>query len=430
MERLLSTVQVRWGVRVPLRDGVALAADVFLPEDAGPARRVPAIVVRTPYGRGTDRLVDQARYFAARGYAVVNVDVRGRGDSDGVFVPYRNEGRDGYDTIEWAAAQPWCSGAVGTLGASYLARVQWLAALEHPPHLKAMVSLVTPSDPFVEWPTGTPGPMHLCWLFMTSDRQVQNIRAVEWERVYRHLPLRTMDEAAGRLIPAWREECDHPQLDDWWREIAYQDRFAEIDLPVLHISGWYDDEQVGTPKNFAGMVRHAPSERARRGQRLIMGPWPHQVNESTRMGAVDFGPQSLIDLRAEELRFFDRWLKGEPRELDDEPPVRIFVMGTCRWRDEWTWPPAGVQWTRWYLHSGGRANSLFGDGTLSPEPPGEDEPADRYTYDPDHPVPFITEPWSTQIGGPDDYRPVHRRDDVLVYTSEPLAEPLEVTGPV
>ena len=448
-------VKTYWGVRIPMRDGVQVAADVYLPQgvaldvssrgvtpneetkasSAEPGRfqsgtdRVPAIVVRTPYGRNTDGHVDQGRYFAARGYALIVVDVRGRGDSEGTFVPYRGEGKDGYDTIEWVAAQPWCTGQVGTLGGSYLGRIQWLTALHKPPHLKAMIPIVSPSDPFVEWPTGTPDPMHVCWQFLTSDRMPQNINQVNWDEVYTHLPLITMDEAAGRKMPLWRELFDHCYLDEWWKEVCYQNRFDEIDLPVMHISGWYDDEQIGTPLNYAGMAKSAPSEEARRAGRLIMGPWGHNVNASTKVGALDFGPNALIDLRGRQLSFFDHWLKGEQNGVDEETPVSIFVMGKNEWRQEAEWPLARTKYTPMYFHSNGNANSRFGDGSLSPFQPDQ-ECVDKYLYDPAHPVPFLTEPTSSQIGGPDDYSAVHRRDDVLVYSSEPLKDELEVTGPV
>lgn len=388
-------VKTRWGVRVPMRDGVQVVADLYAPQTAD---SVPAIVVRTPYGRSSDGNVEQGRWFAARGYAVLVVDVRGRGDSDGEFVPYRNEGIDGYDVIEWAASQPWCDGNVGTLGGSYLGKVQWLTALTHPPHLKAMVPIVSPSDPFVEWPTGTPDPMHVCWQFLTADRAPQNINQVNWGEVYAHLPLISMDEAAGREMPLWKEMFEHTQLDSWWAEQSYQGRFSEIDLPVLHISGWYDDEQIGTPLNFAGMTAHAPSETARKAQRLIMGPWGHHVNESTRVGDVDFGPTSVIDLRGQQLRFFDRWLKGEPNGLDEEPPVSIFVMGKNEWRGEAEWPLTRTTYTSMYLHSGGNANSRFGDGQLSEVKP-EQEKVDQYRYCPADAVPFLTEPPLRKSGG-------------------------------
>jgi putative CocE/NonD family hydrolase len=200
---------------------------------------------------------------------------------------------------------------------------------------------------------------------------------------------------------------------------------------VLHLSGWYDDEQVGTPLNFAGMVAQAATKEIRRSQKLIMGPWPHNiVSQPTKLGEVDFGPEAKIDLSATLLRWYDHWLKGIDTGLLNEPPVRIFVMGANKWRDETEWPPARAKFAKYFLHGHGRANSLYGDGRLSATEPGTDEPEDHYSSDPERPVPFITEPTFAQIGGPDDYRPVERRDDVLVYTTGPLAEDTEVTGPV
>ncbi|NGQ96518.1 CocE/NonD family hydrolase [Brevibacillus sp. SYP-B805] len=422
-------IRIERNIRIPMRDGVTLSADVYRPKADG---RYPAIVVRTPYMKNTKAAHENGSYYASYGYAVVYVDVRGRCDSDGEFVPYFNEAQDGYDCIEWAAAQPWCTGDVGTMGGSYLARIQWLTALTKPPHLRAMICAVTPSDPFVEWPTGVPTPHHLCWLYMTSGRVMQNVDVIDWESIYWHLPLATMDELTGKPSAVWREELEHPYLDDWWKRICYQDKFDQIDLPVLHISGWYDDEQVGTPLNFAKMTREAASEKARRSQKLLMGPWTHQINTSAKIGDIDFGPQSLIDLKGYQRRWFDYWLKGMDNGIMQEPPVRIFVMGENRWRDEQEWPLARTEWTRFYLHSQGRANSRFGDGWLSTELPasGGEADADRYTYDPANPVPFITDMTSSQIGGPDDYAAIERRDDVLVYSTEPLPEEVEVTGPI
>lgn len=416
--------------RVPLRDGVTLSADIYLPDTGATPQRWPVILTRTPYLKASLNILNQGRWFAEHGYVFVAQDVRGRGDSDGKFTPYFSEGQDGYDSIEWAAAQPWSSGVVGTIGGSYLGRIQWLAAIEQPPSLKAMVVMVPPSDPFVETPTGLPSPMNLCWQHYTSGRQLQLMEAVDWEQVYPHLPLLTMDEAAGRsALPSWREEIAHPLLDDYWRRICYQDKFDQIAVPTLHISGWYDDEQIGTPLNFAGMTTQAPTPAARAAQRLLMGPWGHAVNRDSKLGEVDFGSGAIIDLRGEQLTWFDRWLKGQGA---DEPftPARIFIMGANLWRDEQEWPLARTVWTPYYLRGAGSANSRFGDGALATEAPAASEPADHYRYDPARPTPFITEPTSSQIGGPDDYSAVQRRDDVLVYQTQPLATDLEVTGPI
>ena len=221
----------------------------------------------------------RAAGFARAGYVSVLADVRGRGDSDGVFQPYRNDGPDGAEVIAWAAAQEWCTGDVATWGASYGGRIQWLTALERPPALRAMVCLVTPSDPFVEHPTGLPTPMHINWQRLTDSRMPQFRDNVDWMAVYRHRPLLTMDEAAGFDSPSWREELQHRTLDEWWEPVRYQHRIGEIDVPVLHISGWYDDEEIGTPANFAAMAAAG-----RAGQRLLMGPWGHAVNTTRTLG--------------------------------------------------------------------------------------------------------------------------------------------------
>jgi len=409
----------RFNVPVPLRDGVVLSADLTLPGTA----RAPAVVMRTPYGRSGERQSRIGAMFAKAGYALVLADVRGRGDSGGEFQPYRNDGRDGADVIAWAAAQDWCTGDVATYGASYSGRIQWLTALERPPALRAMVCIVTPSDPFVEAPTGLPTPMHVNWQRLTDGRMPQYVDNVDWMAVYRHRPLATMDEAAGFVSPNWREELRHATLDDWWEPVRYQHRMGEIDVPVLHISGWYDDEEIGTPANFARMVAAGRS-----GQRLLMGPWGHAVNTARVLGGVDFGPQALIDLDGYVAGFLDEHVRKAPAE--PHAAARIFVMGANEWRDADAWPPRDAPSTVLHLSSTGRANSRFGDGRLVPAPVTAEEPPDEWTHDPDRPVPFITDASSAQIGGPDDYQGVETRGDVLVFTGDPLTEPLELIGAV
>jgi len=414
------TARLRFNQRIPMRDGITLAADLTYPGEL-PA---PAVVIRTPYGKAGELPAKRAAMFAKAGYVAVLVDVRGRGDSDGTFEPYRNDGPDGYDVIEWAAAQDWCTGAVGTHGASYGGRIQWITALEKPPSLKAMVCAVAPSDPFVEDPSGMPGPMHLNWFRLVDARMPQFRDDLDWMAVYRHRPLATMDEAAGFISDNWREQLRHPTLDEWWEPVRYQHRIAEIDVPVLHISGWYDDEEIGTPLNFSRLTAAG-----RTNQRLLMGPWGHAINTTRTLGEVDFGPEAIIDLDAYVITFFDEHLKGKA-PTSPQPPVRMFVMGANEWRDEQQWPPATAPSYVWHLSSGGRANSRYGDGRLVNGPAATDEQPDEWTHDPDRPVPFITDASSAQIGGPDDYAGVESRGDVLVYTSEPLTEPLELIGPV
>ncbi len=419
------TIKIDFDQRIRMRDGVELSADVYRPDATG---KFACILNRTPYLKSSDGALTFGRFFAQHGYAFVAVDVRGRGDSPGTFVPYRHEGQDGYDAVEWCATQPWSTGKVGTIGGSYNGKTQWLTAVEEPPHLTTMIALVSPSDPFVEFPTGEPIPLGVSWYYLTSGHVLQNMDAVDWASLIWHLPLLTMDEATGRAMPEWREQFNHTRLDSFWEPERYQNKFDRVQVPVFHISGWYDDEQIGTPLNFIGMTtKGAPS--VRKYQKLLMGPWPHAVNSKSKLGDVDFGPSAIIDINQTMLRWFDAWLKGIDNGVKSEAQVRIFVMGSNQWVDEQEWPMTRTRYTKFYLHGSGRANSVYGDGKLSTDKP-QSEKSDQYTYDPDAPVPFITEPSFAQIGGPDDYRPIERRDDVLVYTGDPVTHDTEVCGPI
>ncbi len=410
--------------RVTMRDGVELSADIYRPDAPG---KFPVILSRTPYTKPS--AYETAKHFVPHGYVWVAMDVRGRGDSDGKFVPYRNDGIDGYDAIEWCAKQPWSTGKVGTIGGSYNGRIQWLTAVTQPPHLTTMIAMVSPSDPFVEFPTGLPLPLEISWFHLTAGHLMQNMNAVDWKKLSWHLPFYDMDEAAGRPNPIWKEDVDHAQGGPYWEPMRYQNKYDRVQVPVLHISGWYDDEQVGTPLNFAGMTGKTIPVAVRSGQKLVMGPWPHAINSVSKLGDVDFGPAAKIDLEGLWLSWFDHWLKGVDNGVGKDAPVRIFVMGSNQWTDENEWPIARTQFTKYFLSSGGKANTLSGDGKLSKEPSTPAGP-DKYTYDPANPTPFITDPTFAQIGGPDDYREVESRDDVLVYTSDPISEDTLVCGPV
>jgi putative CocE/NonD family hydrolase len=416
-------------VAVPLRDGVVTAADVYLPEADG---RFSTVVARTPYNKNNAFAADKARLYTSRGYAFVWMDVRGRGDSDGVFTPYRYEGVDGYDAVEWAAVQKWSNGDVVTWGQSYLGCIQWLTALERPPHLRAMVVYVTPSDPFVEWPTGTQLPQQICWHRMVDGRVLQHVDSIDWLRVYEQLPLLTLDEAAGFVGPHWREDLTHAPADEYWRPLRYQERLDEVDLPVMHVTGWYDDVQPGSLINFSRMIEVAPTDAARRAQRLVVGPWDHGLTRQRErfLGDVDFGPDATsFDLDEHELRWLDHYVRGIDNSADVDPRASLFVMGRNEWRTEDEWPLVRAADARYYLSSGGGANSRLGDGALLREQaPSAHEPPDEYVADPTSPVPFLTAASSAQIGGPDDYAEVELREDVLVYTTAPLETEVEVTG--
>jgi putative CocE/NonD family hydrolase len=418
-----------FNVRVAMRDGVELVADVYRPDTDAP---VPVVVARTPYGKNTEFAYKKALLYVSRGYAFIWMDVRGRGDSPGEFLPHRDEPADGYDTIEWAARQPWSDGKVITWGQSYLGYIQWLTAVQQPPSLAAMVIYVPPSDPFVDWPTGVHLPMEVCWFRLIDGRAYQYCDSIDFDTAYKHLPLMTMDEAAGYHSEHWRADLSHPPSDqEYWGPKNFQDRFGEIDVPIVHVTGWYDDVQPGTTLSFAGMINEAPTEETRRAQRLVIGPWDHGLTRrrDRQLGPVNFGPGADFDLDDYEIRFLDHYVRGEDNGVDAEPRAQLFVMGSNEWTTEDEYPIARTEWTPLYLSSAGKANTRFGDGTLSWDQPAA-EGKDTYRYDPADPVPYLTESTSHQIGGPDDYSEVEERADVLVYSTPVLESDVQVTGPV
>ncbi|MBX3391673.1 MAG: CocE/NonD family hydrolase [Phycisphaeraceae bacterium] len=425
---------------VPMRDGVRLSATIYRPAAPG---RYPVILSRTPYVKASvgQAGVDRRLKFVRAGYAWADVDVRGRGDSDGSFRPFFQEGEDGYDTIEWCGRQPWSTGKVGMVGGSYGGYVQLAAGVRRPPSLACLVPSVACPDPFVDGllmgPTGLPGPLSVSWYQYTTGRMNQSSAATPWAQVFKHRPLITLDDAAGIDLPFWNEIVEHSQLSPWWEGARYQNKLDRLAVPALHVSGWYDDEQVSTLTNYVRASTTAADPAARSGQKLLMGPWPHAINTSTKVGDIEFGPTAVIDLDALILRWFERHLKSVPNGIDQEPPVRLFVMGSNVWRSEADWPIPRTAFTAYHFHSAGRANSSDGDGVLAADLPSspsalafDSADADTYVYDPQDPTPFITDQNFSQVGGPDDYRHIERRDDVLVYTTPPLTASVELCGPV
>ena len=410
-----------------MRDGVVLRADVYRPRAKGP---VPAIVYRTPYDRSSPLIplaaVDPER-AADAGFALVVQDVRGRHGSDGSFYTFMHDGRDGFDTIEWVAAQPWCDGAVGMAGRSYGGAAQWLTALEQPPHLRAIVPVVIGTDFFHNWVYQGGAfqlGFNLFWallMFSPGESRRPGLH-------YRHLPL--LELPVLREIPQARfyfDWLEHSRYDDYWAQLAVAPKHGLVRVPALNVGGWYDVFLGGTLANYAGMRRSGGSEEARAGQRLLVGPWAHG---STYGPYPDhhfeaFAGNDAIDLDELQLGFFGAHLRG-PNGPEDEAPVRIFVMGENRWRDEEDWPLARARAEPWFLREG---------GALAPHGPGQEAP-DEFVYDPSDPAPTVGGPTSLPApmfrtnAGPLDQRAVEARADVLVYTSEPLREPLEVTGPL
>ncbi len=444
------TVRKETNVPATMRDGVSLYADVYRPVEPG---TYPILLMRLPYDKS---LAQAAAYgppsaYASRCYIVVIQDVRGTYTSEGALYPFRNEGNDGYDTVEWAAGLPQSSGKVGMYGFSYPGAAQWLAAIKAPPHLAAIAPAHTSSDYYDGW-SFEGGAFSLAFeeSWATSsltagavprlgDQSVADKLAEVRSTIaksYAHLPIKTYPwlfperpEVAGFFFD-WLK---HPDRDAYWRQWSIRERYGDVKVPALNLAGWYDVFLNGSVENFVGMRNSGGSNAARNGQRLVVRPYVH-IPWDTKSGDVDFGPQAANSTMEEQVRFFDFWLKGRANGLDKEPPVRLFVMGADTWRDAEDWPIPGTRFTNFYLRSRGQANSLFGNGQLATDPPDAAEQPDRYLYDPSNPVPskgghsccFA----AVAPVGPYDQTDIERRADVLVYSTPPLGEAVEVTGPI
>lgn len=431
-------VKIDSGVRAAMRDGVELVADVYRPAAEG---TFPVLVQRTPYDRkGT---ASQARQLAASGYIVVVQDVRGRFDSEGEFYPFLHESADGYDTVEWAAKLAGSNGRVGMFGGSYVGATQMLAAIARPPHLEAIFPYVTASEYYDGWTYQSGVLMQWFTSSWASGLAVDTVRRQAlagrrlrdwiWQVPVERFPLIHLPGAA-QLAPYFRDWVEHETEDAYWRRWKISDHYGELTVKGLHGAGWHDIFLKGSIRNYTGLRQGAKTAEARQGQRLLIGPWAHAAtSEEGKIGDVVFGKQAVLDMTGTIRAWFDWALKGVRNEYASGPPVRIFVMGENRWRDEAEFPLARARLTRYYLHSRQGANTVLGDGTLSTEPP-QQEPHDSFEYDPWNPVPTIGGRLCCAndllAPGPFDQRPNETRPDVLVYSTPPLEKDTEVTGEI
>jgi putative CocE/NonD family hydrolase len=426
---------------VPMRDGVKLYADVYHPRAEG---RYPVLVVRTPYGVQRDAVHETMIKFAQRGYAVVMNDTRGRYESEGKWEPFRTEAKDGYDTIEWAAKQPWSNGKVATQGGSYLGHVQWRAGGLQPPSLVAMFPAVASTNIYANWITLN-GAWRLSfnygWGVVRMPNRIMLPQywhsesyappELKYEAILKHLPLKDGDlQSAGYAVQHYRDWLAHPDYDAYWKAISDEEDFSKIKVPVHTSGGWFDIFVQGTINGFVGMRKHGGTEKARRESRMIIGAWGH--GPSQKFGDVDFGPANNRVQFETEMRWFDHYLKGVDNGIDREPPVEIFYMGANQWQHEQDWPIPGTKFTPLYISSGGAANTPAGNGRVSFDKPAG-APSDSYRYDPNDPVPTLGGNnccGTPTLAGPKDQRPLTARKDILVYTGEALTEPLAIAGPV
>jgi putative CocE/NonD family hydrolase len=458
-------------VMVPMRDGVRLATDIYRPSRGGVAEsgRFPTILVRTPYTRSYR--AEGADQFVSRGYVLIVQSVRGRYGSEGHWRFFRDDPADGYDTSTWIASQPWSNGAIGTIGGSYEGGTQHAMALAQPPALKAMVPFVAATEP------GRYGIRHngafelrfFTWLFTVGNpvdspdypayypgdeltQQALAAAAKQYKQYVTALPIRR-GATPLRMAPEYEstliQVMSHGDYDSYWKDIGI-DVAAHLhehkDIPVHHVSGWYDSWALCVANlNYAGLAKTKKSL-----QRLTMGPWTHGGNESSFAGEAEFGPESVVSSKDLEFAWMDRWLKGIKNGVDKAGPVRIFVMGGGdghktpegrvfvggHWQTETEWPLSRAFAIPYYL---------YGDGTLRTEKPGADPPS-QIQFDPKNPVPSIGGNVSSQMGlmeagaydqrcrphvlGCANDRRLASRNDVLVFQSPPLAEDMEVTGPL
>jgi putative CocE/NonD family hydrolase len=425
-------VRVDRDVAVPMQDGVTLRADLYRPAAGG---RFPVLVFRTPYGKHEAADSDGIHLKAVeRGYAVLMQDVRGRYASDGLFDPYRQEGRDGFDTIEWAAAQPWSDGRVGTYGLSYPGAVQWLAALEKPPHLVAMAPAMTFSSPrrffymngifdrsWLPWIYQSVAPDARRRLGMPDEGNAEQKWSTVEDKFFAWLPLRDLPQLR-REAPYYFEWLAHPPEDPWWDWAELGGRYGDVTPAVLNLSGWYDDAYgvEGAATNFRGL-QAARQKDARARAHLVLGPWVHgapSVSDS-RAGDIDFGPAAAFDYDALVLDFHDHYLRGRDNRFSHEPSVRYFVMGENGWRESEAWPPQPERIETLYVARAG----VGGMHRLESQAPASPGAGIAFVSDPRQPV---ADPHATP--GAHDYRELAGRDGVVTFETDPLADEWTVAG--
>lgn len=415
------------GVRAAMRDGVELVADVYRPEEEG---QFPVLLTRTPYNR--DGGEEQARELASHGYLVVVQDTRGRYDSDGEFYPFRHESEDGYDTVEWAARLPGANGRVGMYGGSYVGATQMLASISNPPSLESIFPYVTAAEYYDGWTYQSGALMQWFASSWTTGliqdtlrrKASQQARPKDWAwrlPVDDYALIDTPDP--GELAPYYNDWIEHETDDAYWKRWKISDHYPEMTVKALHSGGWHDIFLKGSIKNYIGTRAQAKDKKVRSGQRLLVGPWAHaSTSEEGKIGDVVFGKQAVLDMADTIRRFADWALKDIQNEYADDTPVRIFVLGENVWRDEKEFPLAREVQTDYYLGT---------NGTLTPQKPQAG--TREFTYDPANPVPTIGGRLCCGDAippGPFDQSPNSKRDDVLVFSTPPLTEGVEVTGQI
>jgi uncharacterized protein len=438
-------VTVERGVTMKTRDGVTLRADIYHPSGDG---KFPTLLQRTPYDK--NNAAEFGRRAAARGYLVVVQDVRGRFTSEGEWYPFKHEMEDGFDTIEWAANLPGSNGKVGMFGGSYVGATQMLAAIGHPPHLAGICPVVTASNyhenwtyqggAFEQWFNESWGSGLAQDTLNRAIRRDTNALAADTVLPLTQYPIfniskpQTGVDLTHALAPYFIDWATHTDYDSYWRRWSIEENFQNIQVPALTVAAWYDIFQGGSLRNFVGIKEHGGSDAARNGQKLLITIGGH-AGGGRNIGTVDFGAAAAeYDENSVTLDWYDYLLQSRQNDFATNKPVKIFVMGENKWRYEDAWPLERAKATSYYLHSTANANSAAGSGMLVGRAIQFSDKADTFTYDPANPVPTVGGPLCCDPqhlpAGPRDQKDVEARQDVLVYSTQPLDQDLEVTGSV
>ena len=472
LQKLESIAIIDQKVMMPMRDGVRLATDIYRPKTDKP---VPVIFSKTPYnfnswgdGEPRTRTYERAYEAVSRGYAYVVQNERGRYFSEGEWDILGVPTTDGYDAFSWMAQQPWCNGRVGTLGCSSTAEWQMaVAALDHPAHAAmvpqgfgAGVGRVGDYYEQGNWYRGGAQQMlFTSWLYgVQNDRirptfpkdatQEELIRIsrffdlapeqpeVDWSRAFRHLPvqdiIKNVDGPAGIYENMIRRKPNDPA---WYEGGLYHDDMP-FGVPSFWFASWYDVSISPNLALFNHVRKNAKDPEIANNQYLVIAPVLHcrytRATENTIVGERSVG-DARLDYDGLVYGWFDHWLKGENNGfLEKTPRVHYYTMGSNQWQTSDTWPPEGAEMMTYYLSSGGKANSMYGDGKLATPKPGKEGHPDVFTYDPANPVPSLGGnvccTGNAIEGGAFDQRENEARQDVLVYTTEPLKEGVEVSG--
>ncbi len=415
-------VSIDTSILMPLRDGVTkLETYMVRPVGNGP---FGVVMQRSPY-RATNP--GAGRWWASRGYIYIGQLVRGRGKSSGDvkdFGDYSTDIQDGYDAVEWAARLPGSNGKVALIGHSDEGRLAWYAAVSAPPHLAAISPTAATSDPWriVPYAAMAFGPINVDWACLMRERDMAtNTAELDIGEAITHLPLSTLPQRLGcGQIALWDRWIAHPTLDQYWRDRAVTTYINKVNVPVLSMAGWHDDSRG--PLDYTNALLKNPQHPA---WHLVMGTHAHKGVDYV---AGDFGPQARYAYRDLQLRWFDHYLMGKDNGVDKLPPVDIFVQGDNTWRKENEWPLARAKATKWYISSGGSAQTSSGDGVLDSLPP-KGAVADTFSYNPGDPTPYLIDSRELEESLNEDYTALNAsRKDALVFTSKPLTKPLEVTG--